>query len=85
MSGPLGEQPGEQSTAEMATFRNQSIAARLLELPPEQPLKECEAATPEQYGSLEAEFEDNRRRAKLTSHLFAGALVAAVREGAVCE
>ena len=67
----------------MATSRKQSIAARLLELPPEQVLKEFEAATPEQYRSLNAEFGDNRSR--LTSHLFAGALVAAVREGVVCE
>ena len=65
----------------MATFPKHSFAARLLELPPEQALKAFGAGTPEQYRSLE--FEDNRSR--LTAHLFAGALVAAVREGVVCE
>ncbi len=63
----------------MTTFRKQSFAARLLELPPEEALKAFGSATPDEYRALE--FEDNH----LTAHLFAGALVAAVREGVVCE
>ena len=63
----------------MATFPKHSFAARLLALPPEEALKAFGTGTPDEYRSLE--FEDNH----LTAHLFAGALVAAVREGVVCE
>jgi hypothetical protein len=67
----------------MTTSPKQSIAARLLELPPAEALKEFGSATPEQYRALEAEFETHWQRGTLQAHLFAGALVAAVREGVV--
>ena len=51
----------------------------MLELPPEEALRQFGTATPEQDRALEFETQ------KLTAHLFAGALVAAVREGVVCE